>query len=371
MEEFITLPEVETLQFSLEPVHNMVHSLLLLNRCEDLSGLNAWVKDTNDSLSPQERRMNELVTIGFHYVIHPWRSWPSFEAYLETLETEDPAAMRERMIAAYIRVGMRKKDGAWEKGSVADDETLETIDQDAIFASAESYLKFLQERFPPEAVDPDLETEAYSYVVDPPRMKKMIVSHVQDMWEKHLKPEWERVIPMLEDSIRAFEQIDFDEMDKFGAVEFVTGQKLEEGYWTKVVEKAEKIIFVPSPHVGPYLGKAHAGETLWILYGARLPEGSQVYAPDLSRAEIVVRLTALADDSRLQILKLVADEGELKSQEVMNRLDLSQSASSRHLKQLSATGFLAERRCNGAKCYELNIERVDNTLHALSNYLMS
>jgi DNA-binding transcriptional ArsR family regulator len=54
----------------------------------------------------------------------------------------------------------------------------------------------------------------------------------------------------------------------------------------------------------------------------------------------------------------------------METLDLSQSASSRHLKQLSATGFLSERRCNGAKCYKLNAERLDDTLQAVSVFLL-
>ena len=106
-----------------------------------------------------------------------------------------------------------------------------------------------------------------------------------------------------------------------------------------------------------------------ILFGARLPEGTEYYAPDLSRAEILVRLGALADDTRLRILRLISEEGEQRSKDIMQELELSQSAASRHLKQLSATGYLTERRCEGAKCYDINDERVDNTLRALSAYL--
>jgi DNA-binding transcriptional ArsR family regulator len=55
----------------------------------------------------------------------------------------------------------------------------------------------------------------------------------------------------------------------------------------------------------------------------------------------------------------------------MRELDLSQSATSRHLKQLSATGYLIERRCEGAKCYALNEDRVDDTMRAISGFLNS
>ena len=136
-------------------------------------------------------------------------------------------------------------------------------------------------------------------------------------------------------------------------------------------ERPGQVIFVPSVHVGPYLGKLWAGgDTMWVLFGARIPEGVQFHAPDLSRAEIVVRLNALADDIRLRILRLISDEGEQRSQDIMTRLQLSQSAASRHLKQLSATGYLNERRCNGAKCYTLNAQRVEDTLHAVSSFLL-
>jgi DNA-binding transcriptional ArsR family regulator len=109
---------------------------------------------------------------------------------------------------------------------------------------------------------------------------------------------------------------------------------------------------------------------MWVIFGARIPEGVQFDAPDLSCAEIVVRLSALADDTRLRLLRLVTEEGELRSQEIMSRMGLSQSAASRQLKQLSATGFLNERRCEGAKCYNLNPERVKDTCNALSGFLL-
>jgi len=82
------------------------------------------------------------------------------------------------------------------------------------------------------------------------------------------------------------------------------------------------------------------------------------------------RESLMADDVRLHILKLIAEEGELRSKVIMERLELSQSAASRHLNQLSATGYLIERRCSGAKCYSLNGERVQDTLKAVSAFLL-
>ena len=174
---------------------------------------------------------------------------------------------------------------------------------------------------------------------------------------------------MLLDAVRAFRQIDLSEMSLLESAQFVTGQQLTEGRWKKLLEQTKQIVFVPSAHVGPYLGRFMHGDTAGVIFGARLPKGVHIDAPDLSRAEILVRLSALADDTRLRILKLASDEGEKRSQDIMLQLDLSQSAASRHLKQLSATGYLTERRCEGAKCYELNNDRVEDTLKALLAFL--
>ena len=118
------------------------------------------------------------------------------------------------------------------------------------------------------------------------------------------------------------------------------------------------------------MSKFYVKNDFWVFFGARVPEGVRFHAPDLSRTEIVVRLNALADDSRLRILRLISEQGEQRSQDIISTLDFSQSAASRHLKQLSATGLVSERRCNGSKCYALNTERVENTLQAISAFLL-
>jgi ArsR family transcriptional regulator len=106
-------------------------------------------------------------------------------------------------------------------------------------------------------------------------------------------------------------------------------------------------------------------------FGAHLPEGSDVQVPELDRAEIVSKLSALADETRLQILQMVAKNGEMRSNEVMDALKLSQPSISRYLGQLTANGYLQERRVNGAKAYSLNRDRIEKTLKAISAFFGS
>ncbi|MGD9316140.1 MAG: metalloregulator ArsR/SmtB family transcription factor [Anaerolineae bacterium] len=365
VQDFIDQPDDETIRVALEPAHHAIHSLLLVAEAESYSGLGEWVARTASALAPRERRRNRLVIVGLYHAVMPGESWSSFPAYVDHLATRNPNQLRDRMLEAYARIPPK----AEESERVCADE-VPVVDLDGVLGDVDSYLDFLRERFDDDRLDLELEAQAYSFVVDPPAMQDLIVAHLRKMWDEHLAAEWERVAPMLEESVRAFQQVDLGRMERREAVQWVSGQELEGAKWDRVFERAERIILAPSAHVGPYIGKFWESGTFWVLFGARLPAGSQVHAPDLSRAEIVMRLGALADDNRLRILQAVSEEGELSSQQIMADLGLSQSATSRHLKQLSATGYLSARRCNGAKCYRLDPERLEDTLQAVGSFLL-
>jgi DNA-binding transcriptional ArsR family regulator len=270
-----------------------------------------------------------------------------------------PVKLREKLMNAYFHLP------CFQEAAEPEGE----LDLDEILKSADSFLDFLGQRFADKYLDPELETHAYAYLVDPPSMHKLITTHLRHMWDTYLAEEWRRVEPMLHDAVLAFEESDLEGMNKLEALRFVSGQTVDDSHWRSVLAKSKRVVFIPSAHVGSFLAKVRLDEALGIVFGARLPEGVSFEAPDLSRAEILTRLGALADDTRLRILRLIAEEGEKRSQEIMSRLDLSQSATSRHLSQLSASGYLQTRRCEGSNCYQINGHRIEDTLLTLSQFL--
>jgi ArsR family transcriptional regulator len=180
---------------------------------------------------------------------------------------------------------------------------------------------------------------------------------------------------MLEESAKAFNQIDFREMTPLQRIEFVTGKDISaetkwETKWGDDLKTATNLIFVPNAHIGPYLRVDKIEDTFYVYFGAHLPEGSDVRVPELDRAEIVSRISALADDTRLQILRMIAENGEMRTQEIMEAINLSQPSVSRYLSQLTAAGYLQERRANGAKAYILNKDRIEKTMKAVSAFLL-
>lgn len=346
--------EAKTVDFALSPAQNAIHSLYLLTTEQDLYGLADWVVQTNRELSHAKRERNRLVVEGFYFLITPRENYSSLIEFVDKLADRDPEELQNDLLKAYAKVA-----------------GVEHLDKVQVLASAESYVNFLSQHFPPNRVDEDLERQAYSLLVNPVEMRSLIVNHLRDMWDDYLAAEWQRVEPMLRDSIEAFLKADFGGKDRLQIAQEVTGNELSGPHWEKSLLGDKQVVFVPSAHIGPYVGKVEGEKRVWIIFGARLPEGTEEsIAPALGRAQIVMRLNALADDTRLQILRMLAEGGELRSQEVMEALEISQSATSRHLKQLSATGYLIERRCNGAKCYRLNPERIESTLKAVQHFLL-
>ena len=358
--ELVRTPTKTNIHIALDPANSVLNSMHIMHMADQFSGLNEWITKTAASLSPEQLRTNRLIFEGLHYAIQPRRRWSSFPAYVDHLENQNPLVLRDRILAAYDDLCCETEVHTGERS-----------DPEVVLASLDSFLDHLREGFPADVINIEIETEAYSLLVDPPTLREKIVSHFRTMWRDVMSAEWERNLPMLETCVAANQQLDLTNLTIPEAAQQIMGQALPEK-WQDKFSKAQidEVIFVPSAHLGPYRGMAHIDGILWLMFGARLPEGAQISSPDLSRSELLVRLNALADDTRLQILHALKMEGELCSKDIMEQLELSQSAASRHLKQLSATGYLGERRKNGAKCYSLSEDRVEDTLEALSYFLL-
>lgn len=350
----------------LEPGLNAFASMLLVAKDEYEPGIHEWVTKTRWQMSKEERFRHKLVMIGFHHAILPQEPRMTFETYLDHLEASPPSTFRERLLSAYAQICLTKE---------AESAVNQEVNWNEVLSSAANYVEFLRERFGDELVDEEVETRAHEYVIDPAALKQLITGHIRWFWKQYLQAEWVRVRPMLEESARAFNEIDYSDMTRMEIMEFVTGKDVSseskwESKWGKDVLKTKELVFVPNAHMGPYMRADKIRDAIYIYFGAHLPEGSDVRVPELDRAEIVSRISALADDTRLQILQMIAEQGEMRSQEIMEAINLSQPSVSRYLSQLTAAGYLQERRANGAKAYILNRDRIEKTLRAVSAFLL-
>lgn len=90
----------------------------------------------------------------------------------------------------------------------------------------------------------------------------------------------------------------------------------------------------------------------------------------IQRSEVLGPIRALADETRLQILELLALNKQMLAQEIIAQLEVGQSTVSRHLQQLVAAGFVTEQRAGDTnKLYRLQPERVDDLFARLRQLL--
>lgn len=355
--EFIAPAKTTAVSFSIDPVQNVIADLVMLTATE-YSGFADWVKETTDSL-PEDvmEKTRQVVELIGHF--EDKKEWQSFPAWLEAIASQDPHEFRDKAVDTLIG---HAQSALGDEGDIPD--------RAALLEDRRVYNKLMIRMY--EAKGKTFEEgccdNEYSLFTDPVDNHKFVVDHLRMMWEQYLEPEWERNLPLLQESIAAFETIDYGSRPLEEIAQEVIDREIPEE-WEKVIEETEEFVFVPSPHIGPYIILNHSDKRMQITFGARIPKGAAISSPALNRSELITRLNALADDTRLRILDLLANEGEMGAQEIISGLSLSQSAASRHLRQLTATGYLVEQRREGAKYYLLNPSRIDDVFSTLKDFL--
>lgn len=335
-------------------------SMEMLAMSESYQGMSPWLTKTYASLSEERRKIHKNVMKGVMGWIKQQRAndeqYDTFEDLIDAIANSQPDQIRDLSMA-----WMATKD--FFPG------------HEAVLADKFVFLRFVERAFVEKGHDDyDLgEWADYHHLLEQPEeLQALLVEHITTLWQQHVKAEIERTKPMLMQSISAFQQMDYSNMSSHEVVEAVTGRNFRDyPNMDKHIRAANKLTFIPSPHLGPYVGLLPIDETgeCIVHFGARLPKNAPIRSAELSRSELMMRLNALADDTRLQILELLHEHGELCAQDFINHLELSQSSASRHLRQLTAAGYLVERRREVAKCYSLNHDRFEDTIQALRSFI--
>lgn len=347
-----------SISIELDPVLTVLNSLLLIIKADERTDLSPWVYKARSLLSAERYHANRLVLLGCHYALLPEGKYENFSLYLEDLKNEDPLEIRERLLKVYRDIPPHTGESASESTS-------------SMLESGEAYLEYLRARFCENNIDEELEREAFLLVKNPAVLKETIIEHLTYMWDTHLRAECEDRRPLLEDTVGAFRTAELSGMDPVPVLEYITGQKLAANTWNTILEKVDEIHCIPSAHTGRFISKLKKGTCLYVFFNARVPGNLQNPELHLNRAELATRLAALGDPTRLHILTLISERGRLSSKEVIFLLDLSQSAASRHLKQLTAVGFLNEARFENGKTYSINREKFSETLDLISRSFLT
>jgi DNA-binding transcriptional ArsR family regulator len=354
---------------------DLVSVCSLLYRAVPGSGLDPWLVETRRAMSPEVRADLDLLH-GFsgrllYYMEEPVMAFEplredqadaGFEDLMEFLEELPPAAYLDMARHAIARV---HRD--------LDYDATVPVDQDEI-----AWRRFLE---------PGLTTatagEVMPLVMQPGELRDRTVRLYRGVWEGHYADEFKQWLPATR---RAVELARSVEARGFSlAFSDLTGNRLPATLLAGL-NTVSSVTFCPSAHVGSFVSYILYPPDLIVFFsvpaleartaGEAFPPPTRVEprsdgnAPTLDETALLDALRALSDPARLRIMDSLR-RGELYAQEIVARLDVAQSAVSRHLAQLERAGLVTVRPGRGVKYYAINASRLQAVAVAIASRVQS
>lgn len=316
----------QTVIIAVDEVHNTLNSMALLSAINSMPALPHFIQRAAASLSPAQRRTNQLLFEALNGALDMPNMPADFLAYLDALQAQEPKYMAVR---AARQLGQPR----------------------------------LLDSMPPAAA---LIREAHALVEQPTELQRMIVEHLCALWDSTFAAEWQRAERELQNQVRVLTQ-------GMPQNEGATPDLVLRGLQALVAREAmplgvERMVFVPTPHVGRYVTRSLHDGTLRLFFHATRFFGALFRTTPVSMPELLGRINQLNDETRLNILKMFATRDKLTAQEVMDELGLTQSTTSRALNQLSVF-VQAGRSGDSKKTYTLMPAQIDFTLDAVKQLL--
>jgi DNA-binding transcriptional ArsR family regulator len=359
-------PRPHHVLIDIAPVLNALASLATVADAGQSPGISQWAVQTSERLSETEWVSHRILSdwIGSEALgnlLRDEEALTSFPAYLEALARIDPEDLRNRLV---YWMAARPSSRLNYKPVPGVDDPL------SLLQSPEDLLAFLEQ---PD-VDPEkrqMGVLTHGYLVDPPRLQGFVTAYLAHFWDEHLKEEWRQNLSELEEAVSGFRESDVTGMTHFEVIETITGRDLRGVYRPEVLQSYSTLRFIPSPHCGPYVMKTSDGQELRIAFGAQQIRRPFRAFDETAGDYLVPRMKALADETRLEIILLLRGAGELGTQDIIDRLNLSKSAASRHLRQLYATGMVDVRVDEDglSKYYRLNRAKASQLQEMLGRLL--
>jgi DNA-binding transcriptional ArsR family regulator len=340
-------------EYAVSLPHSLLGTAGLMCAAPRFEGLGEWLREARAQL-PAELRDELCLLITF-----PGR-FQRFTAELAAHLPADASSMDFGRLLAHLqaipaihyqRIALR----ALARGAsppLAPAELVDLMDRPGEWAA---YLASIESEIEPEMVT--------ALVQDGETLKRRLITALSRFWSQLYAQEFEATRPLMERSV-AHHQAQAYTIGFRDVFSLITGRLVPEGI-AELLPTVTQVTFVPSCYVGPYVAYVHYADRLILFYNCRSMSASPAV---VDSAALYPPLKALADETRLQILALLYGQ-ELYAQEIVDRLDISQPAVSRHLNLMAAAGVLRIRRDGNAKYYAIDGETLTRVADALRAFV--
>ncbi len=238
-----------------------------------------------------------------------------------------------------------EKWAEWLQQAVGHNTTLSLDDTNALVEHLKS------SHHPPSNMERALELLRH------PAMHKELVHHgLRRLWERVYRDQYQQEEHILRQAAKALEA--YSGPMTFRSVFLRLANRPLPMSLERDVDNVRTLIAIPMLHIGPYVVYCWDKQTLYLYYNAQLTLSEEqkrtIHQPLL---EFYPALKALGDETRLKIISLLRQR-EMYAQEIVDAVDVSQAAVSRHLRLLVSSGVLKVRRSGGQKFYSLDKETI-------------
>ena len=345
---------------ALEPIYNILLSMSRLTSKTLAVEKEPWLVETAARLTPIQQHTNQLLFAGLGAALLPGDEYDDFPTYLDALATGAPDMLRDRVLQRLTRPCPLD-----EKGS----DIQATPTAEALLADVQRFLAHIAgQRDAAQPADQELFSEVHQHLNDPPAIQRLIITHLQSLWETEFAAEWEKKLSMIRFIAQELNSRSWP-TESASAVIRAFIQRAMPDFIGAQLTGVDHVIFVPSPYIHLQAARFGSPNTLRVFMPADFWSWPLRTEP-IKRGEVLGPANALADDTRLRILELLAASEALRAQEIIAQLDVSQPTVSRHLKQLRNAHFITEERARDAnKLYRLNRDRMGEVTHTLSQLL--
>ena len=214
---------------------------------------------------------------------------------------------------------------------------------------------------------------------EPRRFLERFATMVRQYWQEAFQAEWERLEPQLSAAVSQAGQVIASE-GLFGFLARFVGEVRTDPragiFWLDREHQHEvpigpdgMLVLAPSIYIWPHVRvNCEAPGPLALAFPAQTL--ARVAQPPLPPGDLLAILKALASDTRLRALQSIAVQPRT-TQELAPLLNLTEAATSAHLRALTQAGILRAQRHGYYVLYHINPDRLHALTGSLPGYIYS
>lgn len=364
---------VENFRFVYSPFHEMLLSLHTLHDYKHHALHISWALEKRNLLTPELKRLLHAYGIVFEKFMG--LSWePLYHAEIDNIDASFSIfeQMTDEEFADPLVTGLvlsSRPLGTF----LSEKRSLQAIKHD--HALQEHIRLWIQEKYPhSEAIVDMLLTDVQS-------LRTELSSLLSQYWQISFQFDWQHHEAYFRQEIQRIGQIMFQSGPAavFPALGRDFTSNRQDTHDVVIMNKPDKsltygledeIWLFPSFFSWPHIIFSHSEaeyKTSMIIYA--IPQIQHGAMPPLTPEKLLIALRATADETRLQILKLLKAKPR-SNKELADILHISEAAVSKHLVQLRNSGWVESQRNSYYVMYSIKEDSLATLYHGLKSYLI-